>query len=334
MRRATALAKRALSVGILILTVCVGAPAVAAPLCRDQAAAAPGRLDRLRDLMANGRTIAYQPTSLQVVAGHLTRADDASIREDLRVLRPSFDGLVTYGARNGAERIPDIAAELGFRAVVVGVWDPLDVEEVDNALAAAARQPRLVVGISLGNELIFGRRAGWGELRAALDRVRAQAPGLPLATTEPFAQFLDEVAAEPVLAAMDFMLVNVHPIFEGWFQQAGAANWAEFVVRVTGRLQQRFCGPILVKETGVPTGPVELGYTEERQRAFYRALEAALPAGRALAFAYFSAFDAPWRVHDVHPVPGSHPEEAFWGLFTADRRPKAVVAGLPALRRP
>jgi hypothetical protein len=53
--------------------------------------------------MLHGRFVAYQPTSLQIVNGHPTHADAASIRADLQVLRPRFDGLITYGSVDGAE---------------------------------------------------------------------------------------------------------------------------------------------------------------------------------------------------------------------------------------
>ena len=81
----------------------------------------------------------------------------------------------------------------------------------------------------------------------------------------------------------------------------------------------------------MPTGPAALGYTQAMQRDFYRALEGRLPPARGRAFAYFAAFDAPWRVKDFNPVPGTHPEEAFWGLYTDGRAPKPVVEGLAPL---
>jgi exo-beta-1,3-glucanase (GH17 family) len=281
--------------------------------------------------MRSGRFISYQPTSLQIIGGHLTEADDGNIRADLRVLRPYFDGLITYGALNGAERVPEIAASLGFRSVVVGVWNPADSTELDNAIAAWERNPSVVVGISLGNETVFSKRGGWSTLARFISMTRTRAPRLPLTVTEPFAQFLDEPGAKAVMAQMDFMLVNVHPVFEPWFKSAPPFNWAEFVVRVVDRLADAFCGPILVKETGVPTGPVSLGYTEDKQRAFYRQLETQMKPSATEAFAYFSAFDAPWLVDAPNPVPGPHPEEAFWGLFTEGRAAKAAVKELKPL---
>src|SRR5580698_673588 len=100
----------------------------------------------LQHTMAHGRFVAYQPTALKAVNGVLSHADDASIRADLEVLRPWFDGLITYGAQNGNERVPDIAARLGFHAVIVGVWDPADKTEHD---LVAEREAR--------DEIVFGK---------------------------------------------------------------------------------------------------------------------------------------------------------------------------------
>ena len=288
-------------------------------------------LESLQQAMAAGRFVSYQPTSLKVIGGRPTEADDASIRADLQVLRPYFDGLITYGALNGAERIPDVAASLGFRAVIVGVWDPTNPKETGNAIAAWERNRKLVVGVSLGNEIILSKRGTWAMLQSSLADMRRRAPGLPVTVTEPFAQFLDERDAQTLFPQMDFMLVNIHPIFESWFRNATPFNWAEFVVRVTDRLSAAFCGPILVKETGVPTGPAAQGYTEDKQRAFYLELERQLKPSRARAFSFFSAFDAPWLADAPNPMAGPHPEEAFWGLFTEARSAKALVKELKQL---
>jgi exo-beta-1,3-glucanase (GH17 family) len=291
------------------------------------------RLAPLQAAMAHGRFVTYQPTQLKVVNGRISPAGEASIRADLAVLRPYFDCLITYGAQGGAERIADIAAELKFRAVVIGVWNFYDAAELAKALAAARRAPALVAGLSLGNEMILSKRAAWGDLEQALDTVHKQLPGVPLTVTETFADFLDQPDAKAVFAKMDFMLVNIHPIFESWFRHAGAANWADFVARAGALLARAFAGPILVKETGIPTGPSSLNYTQAMQHDFYRALEKRLPQTARLAFSYFSAFDAPWRLSDAIVGGGLHPEEAHWGLFDANRAPKQVMHDFPPLTK-
>ena len=104
------------------------------------------------------------------------------------------------------------------------------------------------------------------------------------------------------------------------------------MVKVTANLSEVYCGPILVKETGVPTAPSDQGYTLLRQASFYRELQKQFPPTPTKAFAFFSAFDAPWRVYDAHPVPGFHPEEAHWGLYDETRKAKPVVGEIPVLQ--
>jgi exo-beta-1,3-glucanase (GH17 family) len=308
--------------------VLLGAAAVVgAAGVRPASAAAP--LDRLTDAMASGRFVTYQPTAITAINGQLTSASDDSIRADLAVLKPFFDSIITYSTMSGAERVPDIAREMGFRAVVVGVWSITDETERANAIATVERNAGIVAGLSLGNETILGQRGNWGDIAYQIGQMRARLPAVPLTTTEPFAQFLDRSDARSTLKALDFVLVNIHPIFEAWFRSAKAPNWADFVVRVTDRLAQVFAGPVLVKETGVPSGPAASGFDEGMQHDFWRVLEAQMPRSTKRAFSYFSAFDAPWRASDANPTPGVHPEEAHWGLFTETRAPKAVMSDMP-----
>jgi exo-beta-1,3-glucanase (GH17 family) len=303
------------------------------PVCPRNSSAAPA-LNRLRAALAHGRFIAYTPTSLQVTNGQSTHADPDGIRADLTVLRPHFDSLITYESINGAEAIPGIAASLGFRAVIIGIWNPFDATALHAAVAAAKSNPKLVVGLALGNEMLFFHRHGAAELAKLLDTVHAQNPQLPLATTEPFHMFY-EPAAAPILERLDFLLANVHPIFQPWFRTASDGDAAQFVVNVVSKLAESYCGPILVKETGVPTAPEEKGFTEKRQAAFYDELQRRFPISNERAFTYFAAFDAPWRLSDEGPAPGQHPapEEAHFGLFNEKRQPKPVVALITPLER-
>jgi exo-beta-1,3-glucanase (GH17 family) len=284
----------------------------------------------LRAALATDRFITYEPTAIKVLDGQVTSADAASIRADLTVLRPHFDALVTYDAVHGAQQLPAIAAALGYRALIIGVWNPFDDAETQAALAAARQYPQLVVGVALGNELLFGRRTDAARLARRLAELHAREPQLPLSTSEPFHVYT-QAAGEPVLGQLDFLLPNVHPVFQPWFHGASAATSAQFVVNVVAGLAAHFCGPILVKETGVPTAPPGGDFSEAAQADFYAELRRRFSAGRERAFAYFAAFDAPWRARDVTPVGPAHPEEAYWGLFDAQRHPKPAARQLPPL---
>jgi exo-beta-1,3-glucanase (GH17 family) len=288
---------------------------------------------RLSAAMAQGRFIAYEPSALRVIDGRFTEADAASIQADLGQLRGRFDGLITYDAIHGAQQIPAIAAALKFRALIIGVWDPGDERQLAAALEAARQFPRLVVGISLGNEMLFTHRADPAALLEVIARLRERAPAVPLSTSEPF-HIYDQPAAAALLKRLDFLLLNVHPVFQPWFRQASDTTAAEFVVNVLAKFAALACGPLLVKETGVPTAPASAGFSETRQAGFYRELRRLRPPSRTQAFAYFAAFDAPWRAYDATGVPGAplvHPEEAHWGLYDEARRPKVAARELPRL---
>jgi exo-beta-1,3-glucanase (GH17 family) len=337
------LAAVALNVATAAATPVVTATPVAAATAGETGAVcnknphASGTLARLEDAMERGRFIAYQPTGLQVVNGHVSHADVDGIRADLVVLRPRFDSLITYDSMDGAEEIPRIAASLGFRAVIIGVWDPFNSQQLTAALGSAAAYPDIVVGVSLGNELVMGRQRSFDEIATLVTGVRQRSPSIAISTTEPFHLFYDR-AASRLLGQLDFLLVNVHPVFQRWFRTAPDANAAEFVVNVVTRLQAGYCGPVLVKETGVPTAPAELGFSTTRQASFFAQLRSRFPPSRMRSFAYFAAFDAPWRAYDelrvpdaTQQTPAAHAAEAHWGVFDADRLAKPAAVAIPRL---
>jgi exo-beta-1,3-glucanase (GH17 family) len=324
---------RLIALALALAAAADAAASAAAPVVCSQGQAVAPAVARLREALAHGRFVAYEPTALQVTNGRVTPADPASIRADLAVLRPRFDSLLTYDALHGAENIPSIAASLKFRALIIGVWDPLDDAEVSAAIDAAHHYPRLVAGVSLGNERLFSRHSDFAGLIAVIANVRARLPHTPLSTSEPFHMYYPE-SAGALLGELDFLLVNVHPIFQPWFRDAPEDAGAQLVVNVVARLAQSYCGPILVKETGVPSAPASAGFTAARQASFYRELRQRFPATRDHAFAYFAAFDAPWRSADATPVPDAHPEEAHWGLYDDARRAKPAARELALLTAP
>jgi len=316
-----------LALAALLCVPCFAATPAAAAACRESPVTAPA-LARLRAALAHARFVAYEPTGLTVTGeGRISAASEASIRGDLAVLRKHFDALVTYDAIHGAENIPAVAASLGYQAVIVGVWNPLVAGEVEAASDAARRYPHLVAGIALGNELIFTHRAEVPALVRTIAQLHERLPKVPLTTTEPFHTYRE--SAGGLLPELDFLLVNVHPIFQPWFREAPDSTRAQFLVNVVTELNGSYCGPILVKETGVPSAPAGAGFTEERQASFYLELARRFPSSPERAFAYFAAFDAPWRESDASTVP--HPEEAHWGLYTVARRAKSVVGTIPTL---
>ena len=275
---------------------------------------------------------AFVPRSFSIHQGVPQAVSADGTREDLHKLRPYFSALITYGQGNGQAVIPGLAVEIGFRALILGIWDPTDRSELDTAIALARRYPDQVVGLVLGNEGLFWKRYSASDISAATEYVRARLPQLALGSSEPFALYLDSPEAGALLA-LDMLLPNLHPRFESWFDPASLDQAVDFVAEVLEKLHARTGKPILVKETGLPSGPEEQGFTEQRQSDFWVRLTERIKPGPLQNIAAFEAFDAPWKPRELEDEFGRlEPSEAHWGMFRQDGSPKPVVQRLG--RRP
>ncbi len=294
------------------------------------ARSADERAERLRSALASVDFVAYTPRGFDPDAGAGAVSAEA-IRADLEVLRGHFDGLVTYSSANGLDAVPALARELGFKAVVLGVWDPTSDRELGQAIAAARAAPEIVLALALGNEGLFFARYDATALAGAFARVRREAPGVAVTTTEPFSSYLEPDRAR-ALPEQDFLLPVVHPLDQPWFGKAPPGTAVDFVVNVVRELEAKTRLPVLVKETGVPSGPADQGFSESGQARFWSALAAKLPATRAHAITRFEAFDAPWKTASVAAQTGDvRPTEAHWGFFRVDGSAKPVVAAIAGL---
>lgn len=279
----------------------------------------------LATALAQETFVAYTPRSFSTLHGVTRPATAAGIREDLKLLRPYFSGLITYGLGDGQDAIPELAIAAGFRALVLGVWNPADRTELDRAIALAERHPQHIVALVLGNEGLFWKRYTAGDLRSAAAHVRKRLPHIALGSSEPFAVYLDSPDA-PALLELDLLLPNVHPRFEPWFRPDNIDQAADFVAQVLARLRALTPQPILVKETGLPSAPDAQGFTEARQAEFWKRLRQRIPAGPTQNVAGFEAFDVPWKPRELEDEFGKlEISEAHWGLFRADGTPKAAA---------
>jgi exo-beta-1,3-glucanase (GH17 family) len=278
--------------------------------------------ERVRAALASVRFVAYSPRGFDPGAGG-SAPPAAALRADLAVLRPTFDGLITYSCASGLDALPRLAREAGFRAVVVGVWAPDDAGELARALAAAKAEPEVVIALALGNEGLFFHRYDPAALVRAFARARRALPALALTTSEPFSVYLDDPQSLP---REDLLLPNVHPIDQPWYGTAPPETAVDFVANVVSKLEARFGVPVLVKETGLPSGPKEAGFDPAAQAGFWSALRRRLPPTRAHAFAYFEAFDGPWKpARSPDPSPAKRAREAHWGFFELDGTAKPAV---------
>lgn len=285
------------------------------------------RVSRVRAAIGSLRFVAYTPTNLTIVSGRVHAASQESIRKDLAILREDFQGLITYSCADGVEEVPVVASSLGYRALILGIWDPLSEHEISNVKRLVNTYPQLILGVSVGNETLLAQRHEWSVLRSTIQRLRSDLPGVAITTSEPFYYYLND-DPDDFLVVQDFLLPSVHPLFQPWFDQATTAQAVDFVVRVAGLLSAKTNKPVLIKETGLPSGPAGTRFTPAAQAEFWVSLLQQLPPAPGSGFAYFEAFDHDWKEENARREFGSHPEEGYWGLYNADGKPKDVVAEL------
>jgi exo-beta-1,3-glucanase (GH17 family) len=258
----------------------------------------------LRDI----RFMAYTPSEFSVLHGKPIPATPDSIAEDLRVLRPYVDGLITYSSANGLADVVGLADKAGFRAIILGIWSPTDKNEVTTAVTLARQYPKLVRAIVVGNEGLFWKRYTWQDVQKTIKQIRRDAPHVAVTTSEPMVSYLGSPAALGC-EGQDFLLPNIHPVFESWFR------------------------PESVTQASEPSEPSNAGYTPATQRAFWRDLMHKMRTEPHAALALFEAFDAPWKIEEIARDSGRRDKrEAAWGWFTSSRKPKAVVEVLQPIR--
>jgi len=275
----------------------------------------------LRDM----RFMAYTPSEFRVLDGKPIPATAESIAEDLRVLRPYVDGLITYSTANGLADVVELADKADFRAIILGIWSPTDKNEVTTAVTAARQYPKLVRAIVVGNEGLFWKRYTWRDVQNTMKQIRRDAPHAAVTTSEPMVSYLGS-PARLGCEGQDFLLPNIHPIFQSWFRPASVTQATEFVLDIEKRLYALCNKFVLIKETGVPSGPSNAGFSPATQRAFWRDLMFKMRSEPHASLALFEAFDSPWKIEELARDSGHRDErEAAWGWFTNSRKPKAVV---------
>jgi exo-beta-1,3-glucanase (GH17 family) len=241
------------------------------------------------------------------------------LREDLRALVPTFDGLVLYEYRQGLTgAILATAQELGFRAVLLGIWDPKRDDELTGVAELIAQfHDKLALAVVIGNEGLIDNRYTVEDLQRAAVRLQTLLPAgvvIPFTTSEP----VGEYGLSAVREFGEFLAPNIHPALDqDNLDPPAAATWVRRRAQAVGIVGRK---PVLVKETGVPNGGAP-GYTPETQQVFWQKYlhggRFVQPAGEPwISYgAAFEAFDMSWKA-----AKSGVPIEGHWGLLDSRRR--------------
>lgn len=239
---------------------------------------------------------------------------------DLTLLATRFDCVRTY-SMTGLEGIPALARKHGLK-LMLGAWvnaNPADTDREVNALIKAANEyPDVVQAVIVGNETLLRKEVTAHYLAGLIQRVKSQ-----VRQPVTYADVWEFWHRHPEIApAVDFLTIHLLPYWED--NPSGIDDALAHVAKIRQDFGREFAPKdILIGETGWPS--------EGRQR------ETALPSRVNEArfirgfvhmaeengwhYNLIEAFDQPWKRLSEGAVGG------YWGLFSADREEKGVLAG-------
>lgn len=264
---------------------------------------------------------------------------EEQIREDLRIMSRHWSLLRTYGAAGETpETILRLIREAGldFR-VILGAWIAPDGEpdaeaanrsEVEAAIRLANAYPDVVAAVCVGNETQVSwsaHRSPVAKVIAAIREVRA-AVKVPVSTADDFKYWVLPESRE-LARELDFIALHAHPLWNGKQLDEGL-DWVEEQLATIRELHPD--RPLVLAETGWATSVSDHGEQaelikgtpgEHEQMLFTDAVRA-WSAKTGLITMVFEAFDENWKGGDDPAEVEKH-----WGLYRADRTPKAWAAG-------
>jgi GPH family glycoside/pentoside/hexuronide:cation symporter len=263
---------------------------------------------------------------------------DAQIEEDLRMLLPYTYGIRIYSLGGHSARIPAMADKLGME-VHVGIWiddnDAANQAAVDEGIALLKQGHPSIKSVIVGNEYLLRQEVTFNRNLAAaetkligyIDQVKKAVPNLPVGTAEPYWWWIKTSRA--LWEKCDIIYWQVHP----WWDNQSIQGSVGFVTNLHNQVRAKIASFNLtnpnkrdiISETGWPTA-VNRGAavgSVANQQTFVKNLHAwAYPAN--MEYWFFCPFDENWK--DEAGGVGS-----VWGIWNADRSPKATASNLNTL---
>ncbi|KAG0077737.1 hypothetical protein BGZ90_006613 [Linnemannia elongata] len=215
--------------------------------------------------------------------------------------------------------------------VVVGIWIDKDNTTYTRQMTDFFKVMETyswnnILGVSVGNEVLFDKYQSSEFLLSAIAEVKAKVVALGHKDLPVFSSDLESFNTYPLTSNEDRAGVNLHPFFSGIpIDQAAAWYWKYLKENVTPKVNVNRTAPIdiWITEVGWPTFPATA------------AVQGSVPSipnlqifldtwlceanKNGMPYYYFEFFDAPWKIW-----PGSA-VEGFWGLMTIDKKLKVKL---------
>jgi exo-beta-1,3-glucanase (GH17 family) len=271
----------------------------------------------------------------------------AELRQDLALLAGRFTLLRLYGADPPSADLLELIHEedLPFK-VLLGAWiapesgtpspgSPRAVlagareanrREVEAAVKLANDYPDHVLGLVVGNET----QVDWSDHRVAPEvligwlREARRGAAVPVSTADDFAFWL-KPESDAVAREVDFLVLHAYAMWNG--KQLSEA--LPFTQEKYAAVSRRHPGLTVVfgeagwatkKHTEGDQGKLIKGAPGEAEQHLFFDQFSAWVVEKRIPSTWFEAFDENWKG-------GDHPDEVekHWGLWRADRTPKAAV---------
>lgn len=278
-----------------------------------------------------GNAVCYGPYREGQRPGGESPTDD-QLREDLQIMAKHWSLLRIYGSQDYVPRLLRIIREDEIdMQVVLGVWLSPSADHDNDAEIAAAIElandyRETVPAVCVGNETqVFwsGHKMPRDPVIEIIQKVR-DAVSQPVTTADDF-NYWNKPESRAMAAEIDFILLHAHPLWNGQ-QLDGGLAWLEEQIAAIAELHPDRA--IVLGEIGWATSYLDEGLQgeliqgvagEPEQAVFYEVIRAWSERERMPAF-WFEAFDENWKG-------GMNPTEVekHWGLYRADRSPKAAI---------
>jgi exo-beta-1,3-glucanase (GH17 family) len=272
--------------------------------------------------------------------GHTNPVTGSTALADLELLKNAgATGIISYASTDGygLTEVP-IANELGLK-VILGVEDPTNVKEDNQAGVLWAEFPNTVVAINVGNEGLCTGKYTWTQLASAMSAFEHDTTAA-VTTSEPWYEYDAAITGSTaslgycrptinpgLLSAGDYLSPNVYS-YRGLENQSDTvgpcypidtpqAN-ADWTYNEMSYIRGHTLEPVFLHETGYPAdsgfNPTGGYCTQARQAGYFCALRS-LTTG----FAHFDGID---------DVDGQDYLGKYGGLFSSARQEKQAGTDL------
>ncbi len=269
------------------------------------------------------------------------------VKEDLLLLQPFWKYLRMYDCDQHAQTVLEVIRNEGmdFRLLLGayieaemnnfgcpwggGVYEEEQLEanrtgnerKIDRLIEWANAYPGIIIALSVGNEACVDWSGNYVPVNRVVEfarKIKMQAKQ-PVTFCENYVPWLNKL--KPLAEVVDFISIHTYPVWEYKHIHEAIDYTIDNYRAVAGMYPDK---PVVITEAGWATSSNGRGIlpervNEENQSVYFNDLMRWSEKEQVAVF-FFEAFDEPWK-GSSHPL---EPEK-HWGLFKADRSPKAVM---------